>query len=187
MKKLNNKELLFLSFYKVHFDQTKAAREMGYKNPGVQATRIMARPHIKSAVKGLQRTIASKMEISAERLREEVAYNAFRKIGDIVDEDGYFYVNLRDLPDHIQRCIDGVEITQIFGKGGEIAGTKIKLKMVPKAESQKLLGIMIGALTPGEEQKRAVDSIWDAIYRMEAESNQNNIVEGKLALLEDQT
>ncbi len=129
MKQLTKKEITFSQEYIIKQNGAASARAAGYSQKTAKeiAFEILRRPHVKAYINELNEERAKRLEISADRVLEELAKIAFVDPTNIfdVDKDGNltFQGNLSDLLPEERACIAEVSQT-ITEKGGS---TKIKL------------------------------------------------------------
>lgn len=155
------------------FNPTEAAKKAGYKNPSVQASRLLAKPEIAKFLKQKQTRREQKLEIKAERVVQELANMAFRNIKDFCDEDGRIRTdNLHAIPDHAAVAIDGIKQRHDTYWDGEHQHEVVtyELKLVPKLAAIEALMKHMGidkpqASTEGEQEVNTRPIVnWDEYY-----------------------
>ena len=87
-----------------------------------------------------------KMAITQERLLKEEACIAFADIGALVNEEGFFIQNLKDLPEEVRRNIAGLEISEKVDPTTGLSVPYYKLKFNDKGASLRRLEQHMGML-----------------------------------------
>jgi len=82
---MTDKMRLFADEYLVDRNATAAAKRAGYSSPRNAGYRVLHHPEVQKYIKGQEAKLASKLEITAERVLKEVARIAFSDITDYVD------------------------------------------------------------------------------------------------------
>lgn len=138
---LTAKEILFVYYYLENGQNgAQAAISAGYsaKTAKEQACRMLAKPHIKSAIdKQLGQTLA-KLEITRERVLEEVARLGFADIRKCFNSDGTLKP-LHELDDDTAAALVGMDVIEIENDGETRVVAK-KFKFADKKGSLELLG-----------------------------------------------
>ncbi|MGP8155020.1 MAG: terminase small subunit, partial [Smithella sp.] len=92
MKKIKPKQLRFVKEYCIDLNGTRAAIRAGYskKSAETQAWNLLKMPYIRKAVAQEQAMIAKRIEISQDRVAQEMALVAFADMADFItiDEGG---------------------------------------------------------------------------------------------------
>jgi hypothetical protein len=145
---LDDRERRFVHEYCKDYDGIRALKVAGFTGSlGAHFARLMKKVVIQKAIGAHQYKQLSQCDYDAERLRQEIGYAAFRDIIQLVDEEGVFITDdLRQIPEPMRRCINHIEIRQVFGREGEIVGQQFKIKLVDKLLAMQLYGKMIGAI-----------------------------------------
>lgn len=128
-KKLSAIKKSFCQEYIIDKNGARAARDAGYsaKTANVKASQLLAEPEVRAHIDELNVRRSKRLEISADRVLEELAKIAFvdpTKVFD-VDEKGNltFQGKLSDLSPEERACI--AEVSQTITENG--GSTKIKL------------------------------------------------------------
>lgn len=163
---LTAKQVLFVQHLLADpgFNASNAAKKAGYKNPGVDGTRLMKNETIAAYV---GREINARMErtqLNADRVLQQLYYLATRNTLDLFNDDGSISIEkLKELPESVTAGIDGFKIKKHYDREtGELIGEDIDLKLAPKLQAidlaMKHLGLF--AAEKKEIQHSVVD--WDA-------------------------
>lgn len=130
---------LFVRQYLINGNNAaEAARLVGRKN-GLEFLKT------KSVQTELNRQLAlmfRRMNITKERIIDELGAIAFLDIGDLLDEDGNVR-KISEIPEHARRAIASIEIKELFqrdGKGLELIGHLKKFNVESKIKALELLG-----------------------------------------------
>lgn len=142
---LTAKEILFVYHYLENGQNgAQAAISAGYsaKTAKEQACYMLAKPHVKAAVdKQLSKTLR-KLEISRERVLQELGLIAFADIGDAFGTDGQL-LPLHEMPEEVRRALSGIDVDELFeGRGDdrEQIGVTKKIRTWEKTKALELLG-----------------------------------------------
>jgi phage terminase small subunit len=113
---LNPRQKLFCEEYVIDRNATRAAIAAGYAKKTARGTgsRMLTNANIKKYISELAKKVSDKLEITSERVLDEIASMAFYDIADLVEiSDGNEITGLtspqdiRKLPRNIRRAITG--------------------------------------------------------------------------------
>jgi phage terminase small subunit len=113
---LNPKQKQFCEEYVIDKDVTRAAIRAGYsaKSAHVTGSRLLRHAKVKEYISTLAKKVSDKLEITSERVLDEIASMAFYDVADLVEiSDGNEITGLtcpqdiRKLPRNIRRAITG--------------------------------------------------------------------------------
>lgn len=144
-----DKERMFVREYLVDLHQTNAAIRAGYE-PGSAKNRgsiLMSKPHIKAAVaEGIAKR-AAKIEVTADKVVQELAKLAFANIKNYIriGTDGRAYLDLKQLTDDQAAAI--AEITSDVTGSGRRKNAVTKLKLADKKAALDSLARHLGMFT----------------------------------------
>jgi len=154
---LNEKQKRFAAEYIIDLNATQAAIRAGYseRTARQQASRLLSNVDVAAAVAAGQAKIDEKLEITAERVRDELAKIGFSNMLDYVKvgKDGDPYINLGKLTRDQAAAISEVTVEDFKDGRGEDARDvrRIKFKLHDKRSALVDLGKLIGAFrTPGD-------------------------------------
>ena len=111
MAKLDNdRHERFCQEYVVDLNGTQAYIRAGYSERGAEASasKLLANPKVKARIAELQAKVASKLEITAERVLMETARIAYSDPRKLFNEDGSLK-HIKDLDDDTAAAISGIE------------------------------------------------------------------------------
>lgn len=153
-KKLSSKELSFVNEYMATQNGAGSARAAGYSahTAKEQACELLKRPHIKEYLDELNERRAKRLEISADRVLEELAKIAFVDPTEVFDVDAKgnmtFSGKLSDLKPEERACI--AEVTQTINALG---GGSTKIKLHDKLSALEKIGKHLKLFTDVTENK----------------------------------
>ncbi len=145
---LNEKNKQFAKEYVKDFNGTQAAIRAGYskKTAKVTAAKLLTKANIQSFIKKLQERTAERVEITKERLLNELYKIAISDVRKIYTVDGCLdQANMLD--DDIAPAIAGVETKDIVMENITI-GRTTKLKMWDKISAIQTINKMLGFNAP---------------------------------------
>ena len=140
MSDLTPKQERFCREYIKDGNGTQAAIRAGYATSGadVQAIRLLGNARIQAYMDELKREQAERLEISADRIVQEIASIAFESITDVIefDANGVTLKSSKKLPKRTKSAINSVSVT-VNPKTGDV---KTQVKMHDKlAALEKLM------------------------------------------------
>lgn len=139
-----DKERLFGHEYLVDQNKTAAAIRAGYSERTAASIghQVYNKPHVKAWIEERLTQHCEKLDVTAERIIQELAVIGFQNIAGAFNKDNSLK-SIADMPEDIQRVISGIDIDELFeGRGEErehIGYTK-KLRTWNKLDALKLLG-----------------------------------------------
>ena len=141
---LTPKQSLFVREYLVDLNATQAAIRAGYseKTAGVIGQENLNKPYIKEAIQEAMDKRANKVEITADRVLEEIARLAFFDPRKFFNPDGS-PIPIQDLDDNTAMALAGMDVMEEFeGSGSDrvFVGYTKKFKLTDKRASLELLG-----------------------------------------------
>ncbi len=144
-RKLNHRYELFAKEYVIDFNGSRAAQASGIREAGsrVWASRALTKPNVKRRIDELLSARASKLEVKAERVLEELAKLAFLDPRKFYNDDGSLR-QVAELDADTAACLAGIEQEKLyehFGKGqAKNVGTITKIKFHDKGQNLERLG-----------------------------------------------
>lgn len=178
---LTDRERLFIREYLVDMNQTAAAKRVGLKNPSTSAGRMLKLPKVQKAILAAINQRADKLEITGEKVLQELAYSVFRDPLDLCDpKTGQLIVNdMRQIPKRMRSCIEGIEVDAFQNpETGEVR-QKMKVKLTSKMAAMELAMKHLGLIEPvAQNVKVTVD--WDRMYENGAGKPLNSPIEEKI-------
>lgn len=131
---LNPKQAKFVKEYLIDLNAKQAAIRAGYseKTAEVQGCRLLRNVQVKAAIGKASAKMAQKLEITHERIMEELALIGFSDLGDFV-EFGPDGVVIKNVQGKNTRCL--AEVSETTGKDGG----SLKFKLHSKVEALKEL------------------------------------------------
>lgn len=144
-RKTDRRQELFAREYVIDLNGTRAAIAAGYSPKGadVRAAELLGIRKVKALVDSFLAKRHSKLEVTADRIIEELAKLAFFDPRAIWNEDGSLKP-VREWDDNAAAALAGVEhekLFQHFAKGqAEHIGTTTKVKLLARTEALRMLG-----------------------------------------------
>lgn len=147
---LNDQQELFCQEYLTDFNATQAAIRAGYsqKTAYSMASALLKKHEVQARLNVLRAPRAKKLEVTADRVMEEVAKIAFASLGDFikVQPDGTGYIDLKDVTPEMFAALESYEVTELppfktVENGEEVVREvlKIKVKLSSKLDALEKL------------------------------------------------
>lgn len=187
---LTSRQRAFLKHLKEseEFNATEAARKAGYKNPDVQAARLMKHPTVTQEIAQWQRAREKRTNVTADRIVEELANLAFSDPTDLCDEDGQLNAkNVKALDAGTRKLLDNFkQRTRIYDKGGKSCrDIEMEISTITSGTRLKALELLMKHVGIGEEKhqhEHTHNFNWDEYYK--ARQNETDYVSVQLKKLE---
>lgn len=169
--KLNDRQERFVDEYLVDLNATAAAKRAGYseKTARSQGQRLLTNVDIQAAIQKRQARLRGKLEITQERVLEELAAIAFANGTDFatINRNGLVrLVPTDDLPEDKKKAVASIKEGQY--------GTEVKLH--DKVKALELLGKHLGVFDsgngPGNEQENNIFEVIDQSTREEIDTDE---------------
>lgn len=151
-KILTNKQSMFVKEYLIDLNATQAAIRAGYsgKTAEAAASRLLTKVNIQSAIQAQMDKRAAKIEISAERVLQEIAKMAFANVQDLYDEHGILKP-ISELPRDVAATVQSVKVNLT-----ETCAVQ-EVKLWDKKGSLELLGKHLVLFTDKHEHSGSLD------------------------------
>lgn len=139
--KLTDKESKFIYEYCIDFNGTRAAIAAGYseKCAQIQASKLLAKPHIAKAVGKIRNDDLVHLQLTREEILNQLYYCCTRDAMDFMDEKtGKIQTDVRKLTKRARNTIDGIKQTVkswTDGDGNTHEEIVTELKLVGKASA----------------------------------------------------
>lgn len=168
--KLNDRQERFVDEYLVDLNATAAAKRAGYseKTARSQGQRLLTNVDIQATIQKRQARLRGKLEITQERVLEELAAIAFANGTDFATINRNGLVRLiptDDLPEDKKKAVASIKEGQY--------GTEVKLH--DKVKALELLGKHLGVFDsgngPGSEQENNIFEVIDQSTREEIDTD----------------
>jgi len=163
------------------FNASEAARKAGYKHPGTSATKLLNNKLIAAAIGKAIYERSTKLEITAERVLQELARIAFANPQQMFNSYGQL-LEISAMPEDVARTISGFDVevrTSNYGEE-ETTTTTIKPRMWNKLEALKLLMSHLGMTLPGDKLKLEGSVNFIAQMIAKVESSAPKILDGTI-------
>lgn len=166
--KLTDKQKRFVDEYMVDLNATAAARRAGYKDPNI-GRQLITKNNVSAEIQKRQAKLRGKLEITQERVLEELAAIAFANGTDFATINRNGLVRLtptEDLPEDKKKAVASIKEGQY--------GTEVKLH--DKVKALELLGKHLGVFDsgngPGSEQENNIFEVIDQSTREEIDTDE---------------
>ena len=138
------KQNRFIAEYLVDLNATQAAIRAGYspKTANEQGARLLANASIAQSVAEKTQNRMARLEISADRVLQELAKLAFYDPASLLESDGSMK-QIKDIDDHSRMAVAGLEVTELFEGTGDqkhAYGLCKKIKLADKGQNLERLG-----------------------------------------------
>ena len=120
-KGLPNRQARFVAEYLIDMNATNAAIRAGYskKTAGVQGPRLLGNVRVAAQIAEKTGKRLARLEITADRVLQELAKLAFYDPGALLESDGSMK-QIKDIDDVTRMAVAGLEVTELFeGTGDE--------------------------------------------------------------------
>jgi phage terminase small subunit len=143
-KGLTKKQEVFVAEYLTDFNGTRSAIAAGYSEKGaeVTASQLLRNPKVKEQIERKSQKRLDKLDITAEKVLQEIAKLAFFDPRKLFNNDGSAK-QIGELDDVTAAALAGVEIFEEFeGRGEErtMTGYTKKFKLADKGQNLERLG-----------------------------------------------
>lgn len=169
MAKLNARQQRFVKEYLINPNATQAALKAGYskKTARVIGQENLTKPAIADAIAEAQVARATKLDITAERVLQEVARIGFSDIRKLFNEAGQLRA-IHDLDDDTAAVVASIEVSDRAVPGGEGETERVtKIKAWDKGgalgQLGKHLGLFSDKLVIGDDLAEALDRAWKRV------------------------
>lgn len=112
------------------------------------AEKLLAEPYMHSYISFVRKKIRDKMQVTTERVLEELSFMAYANQADfvVISEDGEMHTDFSNLTREQMAAISEMTVdTYIDGKGDDAQRVKsVKVKLAPKTAALELLGKHLG-------------------------------------------
>jgi len=146
-RRLTEKQKIFCREYIVHLNATRAAIAAGYseKTAESQGSRLLSNVKVADYIQELMDTRAEKLEITADRVLQEIAKLAFSNMEDYVtfNDDGTASVDLSKLNREQAAAIQEITVDEYVDRSIDEDGErvkKIKFRLSDKGQNLERLG-----------------------------------------------
>lgn len=168
MAKLTDKQKRFVDEYMVDLNATAAARRAGYKDPNI-GRQLITKNNVSAEIQKRQAKLRGKLEITQERVLEELAAIAFANGTNFATITRNGLVRLtptEDVSEEKKKAVASIKEGQY--------GTEIKLH--DKVRALELLGKHLGVFDsgngPGNEQENNIFEVIDQSTREEIDTDE---------------
>lgn len=161
MVKLTPKQVLFCKEYIKDFNASRAALAAGYSKQTAYAmgAENLKKPQIQGYINQITKKKVEKLDISAEKVIEEIAKIAFSNIDDLGqwDEDGVFKLKSSDeMSESAKAAINSINYSATK-MGESLVKTDLKITKESKLKALELLGKYTGAFNKDESENQNIN------------------------------
>lgn len=159
---------LFCDRYLIHFNGTKAAEEAGYskKTAPQQASRLLKNVKVQAYLSARKEKMAEKLEITQERILQELGRIALSDIRRYYNADGSLK-SVSELDDDAAAALSGIEADELwegFGEHRKQVGITKKIKRFDKIAAVTQISKMMGWNAP-DKIEHSGDSFLDLLMK----------------------
>lgn len=136
------------------FNITEAAKRAGYAHPSQAGTKLMANKAVANAIGKAVGDRAAKLEVTSERVVEELARIAFVNPANMFSKGKLLEIS--EMPEDTVRALSGFDVEVVhsgFDDENPTSTTTIKPRLWNKLEALKLLMAHLGMNLPGSKVK----------------------------------
>lgn len=162
MKKLTLRHERFVAEYLKDLNASQASIRAGYaaNSADVTGSRLLGNASIKAAVQKAQAKRLEKLDISAERVLNEMARMAFSNVTCILDKEGNL-LPPSEWPPDFTPAIKSVQVIKKNAKAGDgIIDDVLKVDLWPKDRVLEMLGKHLGLLKERVEHSGGIEVAW---------------------------
>ena len=138
---LNPKQKRFVNEYLLDLNATAAAARAGYSDPNY-GRQLLTNSNVSEAIQARRTNLSRSLEITQERVLDELACIAFFDLRRLFNYDGSF-IPLKDLPKDVTRVLAAIDIIEIFDREGNRA-VKYKYRFYDKVKALDKLSKHLG-------------------------------------------
>ena len=139
---MTDKQERFCREYLIDHNATQAAIRAGFskKTANEQGSRLLANVNISKRLQQLTAPVFKKLEVTHERITEELAKIAFLDVSSMYDKDGNL-LRIIDMPEDTRRAVAGIRVTRrTMGDEEMVIDTTTDLKISDKQVALDKLG-----------------------------------------------
>lgn len=157
--KLTERQKMFCRYYIIDLNATRAAKKAGYKKTTAysQGQRLLKDVEILDYIKSLQAPAVEKLEITAERVLNELAKIGFANIKQYIEQD-FKIKDFQKLSDDQTAVVSQIEVTEkeLYNMKGDNYGNEkqVKFKLHDKISALSYLGKHLGIFEKYEKQEK---------------------------------
>lgn len=176
-EQLTEKQKRFCEEWMLDMNSTQAATRAGYsaKTANEQGARLLAKASVQAYIKELREKLKKKLEITQERVLQELARISFSDIRKYYNDDGSLKT-IKDLDDDSAAALSGVEADELFegfGDDRRQVGYTKKIKRFDKIAAIANINKMMGWNAP-EKVEHTGDSFLDFLKQTSTPNNSEN-------------
>jgi phage terminase small subunit len=179
---LTAKQRVFVSAYfsDNEMNATKAAEVAGYGCPGAAGGKLLSNKTIQRAIGVELRKRLQNSEITAARVLKELGHIGFLDPQDMFNDDDSLK-QIKSMPEHIRRCIAGIEVKQVKVKRAKdekgedilLESSIVKIKLWPKTDALQLIAKHLGMLDERFKVTHGIDPAAQAVLKSLLEKLEN--------------
>lgn len=148
---LTKKQLMFSKEYLISMNSTESAIKAGFSKhtASSQGSRLLKNVKVRAYVDEQLLQRASKLDITPNRILEELGHIAFFDISNIFN--GYTLKEIDQLPENVRRAINSVKVREEKGQAGEVMAELTEFKTNDKLKALEMLGKHLGMFIEKKE------------------------------------
>ena len=183
-EQLTDQQQRYVEEYLVDLDRVAAAKRANYsaKSAASAANRLMKNPNILRAITLAKKLRSARIEVTQDRVIQEIAKIAFANMHDYisVDDEGYATVDFSDLNRDKCAAIKEIVVDTLPRGTGEDRHTvlRTRFKLYDKLEALTTLAKHLGLFSMDKPQttvvvqvERAIPPTWDVVPELEEKAD----------------
>lgn len=155
MAELTDKQKRFCEEYLVDLNATQAAIRAGYSEDTARSigSENLTKPDIQEYIQERQKQLQNRLEITQEKVLQELAKIAFVDIREVFGPDNQLH-DMRQLDDNTSAAVSTVKTNEIMSDG-MVIGHSREVKFHSKINALDLLGKHLGLYDKDNAQRRS--------------------------------
>jgi phage terminase small subunit len=159
----------FADEYLIDFNATEAYKRAGYKAKGQAAhsaaSRLLGDERVQQYLTARKAELTEKVEVDQEKVLQRLTALAFGDVRQLFDLAGNLKP-MHELTADQAAMLQGIEVLEVYegrGKDREFVGNLKKVKLVPRLESVKTLGLHYGMFKQEHQHTHRVAGLRDIL------------------------
>lgn len=194
LKELNYRQVLFVKnlISDPEWDQTRAAKKAGYKDPDRAARRLMKDSQITTLIKDEQRLRMERLNLNADNLLSYLSRGIFTDFTKffVMSEDGWSLKDPKSIPEHIGMLIEGgkLKIKSYVDQEGNLHNEEVSEVKLPSKTKLLEMAAKHCGIDTGQSQSQqtnvqvnvGVNGGLSGLVAQIEETRKNQVVNGRV-------
>jgi phage terminase small subunit len=167
-KTLTPRQERFVREYCLSGNASQAATLAGYSHPDF-GRQLLAKPHVRREIEARRHVRAARLDISADRVAQELACAAFFDPLSLFGPDGT-PLPLKDLPEHVRRALTGIKVSYSESRDEDGRFDRVKtftFRIIDKLGAAKQLAELLGLNAPQKHEHTATLTVEQRAARID--------------------